>query len=362
MDATWARRVWEGKGIFRLALWLLLLPISLCYGVGVLIRNLLYALGWLPARTLPTTVVSVGNLTVGGTGKTPTAIWLAQALGKLGYRVAILSRGYKGSAKEPVIFAPGLELSSSVGEDGDVSAAGDEPVMMARIFGLRVGVGAKRHDVGTRMVREAEVDVFVLDDGFQHRQLKRDMDLLLLGTDWNGWLLPAGPFREPRKSLRRAALYLVTGAKERWEPLLAGRPEESIFFGSLQPRGLLTREAGQWKEYPLGLLGRSRILAVSAIADPASFYRMIHDLEGEIVDTLEFPDHYSYSARDWQRINRAGQNADLIITTEKDILKLVRFPFAREKLLALRVGMVVEDGEDLVRAVEEKIRARRRES
>ena len=117
-------------------------------------------------------------------------------------------------------------------------------------------------------------------------------------------------------------------------------------------------EGEQWKEYPLSLLYRSKILAVSAIANPTPFYRMIHDWEGEIVDTMEFPDHHLYSARDWQRINRAARNADLIVTTEKDILKLVRFPFAKEKLLALRVEMVLQNGSSLVRAVEDAIQAK----
>jgi len=171
--------------------------------------------------------------------------------------------------------------------------------------------------------------------------------------------LPAGPFREPRSRLRRANLYLVTGSREKWEARLAGRSKEAIFFASLQPRTLLTFEAGRWKEYPLTLLDRSRILVVSAIADPAPFYRMIHDWEGEIVDTVQFPDHHSYSAKDWQRITRASHNADFILTTEKDILKLARFPFAKEKLLALRVEMEVENGDLLVAAVKRAIEAKR---
>jgi tetraacyldisaccharide-1-P 4'-kinase len=121
---------------------------------------------------------------------------------------------------------------------------------------------------------------------------------------------------------------------------------------------LLTLESGNWKEYPLTLLDRSKILAVTAIADPAPFYRMIHDWDGEIVDTVRFPDHHVYSARDWQRINRAAHSADFILTTEKDIIKLARFPFAKEKLLALRVGMTVEDGAALVGAVERAIEAK----
>jgi tetraacyldisaccharide 4'-kinase len=105
----------------------------------------------------------------------------------------------------------------------------------------------------------------------------------------------------------------------------------------------------------LTALYRSKILTVTGVADPRGFYRMIHDWEGEIAETLEFPDHHDYSARDWQQINRVGRLVDLIVTTEKDILKLVRFPFARDKLLALRVAMQVENGADLVQAIVARI-------
>lgn len=271
--------------------------------------------------------------------------------------MAILSRGYKKTTGGTMILDRGSQKSrSSLDESFD---AGDEPMMMARIFGQKVGVGKKRHEVGERMLRNGELDAVILDDGFQHRQLSRDIDLLLLGSDWKGWLLPAGPFREPRSALRRASLYLVTGSRERWETLLRGRPQAVVFFGSLEAKALFGFEGEQRKEYPLGVLDRSRILAVSAIANPGPFYRMIHGWEGEIVDSMEFPDHHLYSTEDWQRINRAARDVDLIVTTEKDMVKLVRFPFAREKLLALRVEMVVEDGASLVAAVENAIQAKR---
>ncbi len=272
--------------------------------------------------------------------------------------MAILSRGYKKIGKEPIFLEPGFKKPE---QKADPLDAGDEPAMLAGVFRQRVGVGRKRHEVGTKLLQKAEVDVLLLDDGFQHRQLSRDLDLLLLGSDWSGWLIPAGPFREPRSALGRADLYLVTGARERWESFLTPYSKRAIFFGSLQAKSLVTLEGDQWKECPLGLLDKSKILTVSGIADPTSFYRMIHDWEGEIVDTIGFPDHHFYSAKDWQRINRAARNVDLIVTTEKDILKLVRFPFAKEKLLALRVEMVIENGSALVQAIEDVIENRQRQ-
>jgi tetraacyldisaccharide 4'-kinase len=320
----------------------------------VRLRNACYRLGVRRARRLPRPVVSVGNLTVGGTGKTPTTIWLARELGKRGYQVAILSRGYKGDLKETVVLDP-IPEGAQTGDRSEL-LAGDEAVMMARLFGLKIGVARRRYVAGERILRDANVDVFLLDDGFQHRELARDVDLLLLGEDSNGWLLPAGAFREPRGGLRRADCYLVTGARERWQKILRRRPQDAVFYGGLEPRALLGFESGRWREFPLTLLDRSKVLAVSAIADPRPFYRMIYDWEGEIVDTIEFPDHHSYSARDWQRITRASHSVDVVLTTEKDIVKLTRFPFAREKLLALRVEMVVENGEALIQTIENKIK------
>lgn len=358
----WIRRVWERKGLLGYLLWISVVPLSFFYVLAVQIRNLLYRLRCLRVRSLSPAVVSVGNLTVGGTGKTPATLWLAQELVRHGYRVAILSRGYKRNRREPKLLEPSVDGTLALGDGDDVSEAGDEPLMMAKVFGHRVGVGKDRYEVGMQLLRQSRVDVFLLDDGFQHRQLKRDLDLLLLGSNRRGWVLPAGPFREPRRALRRADLYLITGSALEWWPYLKDRPKESIYVGSLRPRALLALERGQWKDYPLSLLDRSKILAVSAIANPSSLYRMIHDWGGDIADTVELPDHYEYSARDWQRITRAARNLDLIVTTEKDVLKLVRFPFAKEKLFAMRVEMVVENGAELIRAVEQTIQSKRGEA
>lgn len=352
--ARWARSVWARRGIFSFLQWLVAVPLSLLYGLAVRSRNACYRVGLLRSKRLERPVVSVGNLTVGGTGKTPTTIWLARELANRGYKVAILSRGYKGDLKGAVVLDP-MPEADQAGDRSEI-LAGDEAVMMARLFGQRVGVAKKRYQAGTQVLRNADVDVFLLDDGFQHRELARDVDLLLLGEDSNGWLLPAGAFREPRAALKRANYYLVTGARERWQKLLRRMPQDTVFYGALEPRALLGFESGHWREFPLTLLDRNRVLAVSAIADPAPFYRMIYDWEGEIVDTIEFPDHHSYSARDWQRITRASHSVDVVLTTEKDIVKLTRFPFAREKLLAMRVEMVVENGEALIQTIEKHIK------
>jgi tetraacyldisaccharide 4'-kinase len=347
MNSRWIHRVWQRRGPLGILLWLLFLPISCLYWLGVQARNLFYSMGWKRPRHLKQFVISIGNLTVGGTGKTPTVVWMAQELQKRGLRIAVLSRGYARRGNHP------RALTSNLFTDAD--ELGDEPTMMARLFGLNVAVGHSRYEACLEIVKHDPVDVFILDDAFQHRQLARDIDLLLLGSDCTGWLLPSGPFREPKRAIRRADLLLMTGAPNNWEQLIPEDCSRPKFQGCLQPIALIGFESRRWKEYPLGLLARRKIAVVTAIANPESFYRMISEWEGEIVDAFEFPDHHRYSSHDWQRVNQAARNADLVVTTEKDIVKLNRFPFAREKLLALRVAMVVEHGDALIDTIVSRI-------
>jgi tetraacyldisaccharide 4'-kinase len=325
------------------------------YRLAVQVRNALFVLGWSKSVRLPRPVVSVGNLTVGGTGKTPTCIWLAQELKSRGYKVGILSRGYRREDTTPAMLIPNGDHTLSKKVDEELLRTGDEPFMMARLYGQTVAVSKDRGQAAAELLRKTDIDVLILDDGFQHRQIKRDIDLLLLGSDSSGWVLPAGPFREPRRNLRRANYFLVTGDNERWRSLVPAKLANAAFAASLQPINLICWEQNRWKEFPLNLLYRSKILTVTGIADPRGLYQIIHQWEGEIIDTLEFPDHHSYTARDWQQINRMARLVDLIITTEKDILKLVRFPFAKDRLLALRVAMTVENGAALISTIVDKL-------
>jgi tetraacyldisaccharide 4'-kinase len=353
---TWVsgRKVWAAQGLGGKLLWLSLLPASFLYSMAMQVRNALYAYGLMKSLHLGRPVVSVGNLTVGGTGKTPTCLWLAKELSDRGLRVGILSRGYRRKAAVPLVLQPKGENIAAV-EDNDIVEAGDEPLMMARLYGQTVGVCKDRLVAASELLRKVNVDVFILDDGFQHRRVKRTVDLLLLGADASGWVLPAGPFRERRTNFRRADFLLSTAGNGAWNAVIARGRANPCFTAALCPIALIGLRARGCKEFPLTLLYRSKILTVTGIADPQGLYRLIHDWDGEIVETLEFPDHHCYTARDWQQINRMGRLVDLIITTEKDILKLARFPFAKDKLLALRVAMIVENGPALVGAIIEKI-------
>lgn len=349
------RDVWERKGPAGKLLWIAMLPASFLYGAGMQLRNALFRLGVFKSFALPRPVISVGNLTVGGTGKTPACLWLAQELAKHGMRVGILSRGYRRRGRGPVVLQDAGSDIPKLDNDADFFKAGDEPLMMARLYGQTVGVSHDRLVAAAELLKKTDVDVFILDDGFQHRRIKRDIDLLMLGEDASGWVLPAGPFREPRRNLHRANFFLATGGNGRWQSIIPRERAHAFFDAALRPISLISLSASRYKEFPLSLLYRSKILTVTGVAEPRGLYQLIHEWEGEITETLEFSDHHLYTSSDWQQIARMGRLVDLIITTEKDILKLARFPFAKDKLLALRVAMVVENGSALVDAIVQTI-------
>ena len=350
--------IWQRHGLWGRLGWLALAPLSLGFSALVRGRNLLYDRHWLPSKRPPLQVISVGNLTVGGTGKTPLVLWLAQALQNRGYRVGILSRGYGGKTpKVTVVGTTGQALATP-------AEVGDEPVMLARAFAGVVIAGRDRVAAAGLAHERFGLDVVILDDGFQHRRLERDVDLLLVNGikgSGNGWLLPAGPLREPLAAARRADVVIMTkGGEQRshqWrsQGRLAANDERPVFYGDLKPTTLVNFAQSTWHELPLALLGGKRVVALTGIADSLPFYRALHEWEAEIAEIMEFPDHHAYTQADWQIISLASQKFDLIVTTEKDLVKLERFPFATGKLVALRVQMEIEHGDQLLAAVERRL-------
>ncbi|HEX9788414.1 MAG TPA: tetraacyldisaccharide 4'-kinase, partial [Candidatus Binatia bacterium] len=256
MRQSLARAVWERKGFRGKVLSALLLPASLLYAGIAQSRNALFRMGWVKSARLPRPVISVGNLTVGGTGKTPTCLWLAGELQQRGFRVGVLSRGYRRQETQALVLTPPVEKFTLADVEEEVLKAGDEPLMMARLYGQIVGVGTSRREAAAELLRRAEVDVFILDDGFQHRRVTRDVDLLLLGSDTSGRVLPAGPFREPRKNLGRAHFLLATAAHGAWNDFIPKRLSPVSYRATLQPVTLVGFASQRLKEYPLTLLYR----------------------------------------------------------------------------------------------------------
>jgi tetraacyldisaccharide 4'-kinase len=318
-------------------LWAVLTPASAIYSGALAVR----ARWWRKkSSSAGATTISVGNLTVGGNGKTPFTLFLASRLRARGLAVAIVSRGWGRTIDRgnSVMVSDGTRCLKSPRE------AGDEPVMMAKSFAGPVGVAHRRIDAIGLLRAHGHFDAFILDDGFQHLRLRRDLDLLLINTGrgfGNGWVLPAGPLREPRAAIARAdAIVLIdSGIPHSAAPSaedLALPAHVPIFHASIRPRALVHADAAGWRESPLALRGR-RVVAVSGLADPTGFHAMLRELGATIAATLDFPDHHDYTPHDFENVLAATSGADLIVTTEKDLVKLELFPAPGVSLYALRL-------------------------
>lgn len=277
---------------------------ALGYGAAMGIRNAGYACGLLRVHRLPCRVVCVGNVTVGGTGKTPTVVTLARRLLAAGSRVCVLLRGYGRAGTAAEVVSDGQDLLL------DWRQAGDEAVLLGRLLpGIPIVVGADRVEAGRLALSRFGPDTILLDDGFQHRRLYRDADLVLLdATDpfGGGHLLPRGRLREPLTALRRAHAILLsradqacglTGLRRRLEEMAPGIPQ---ILTRHRPTGI-AELAGGVARPPEWLRGR-RVLAVSGIANPAAFHRTLTDLGAVLSGALAFPDHHPYGADDLRRV------------------------------------------------------------
>jgi tetraacyldisaccharide 4'-kinase len=350
----------QESSLLRWPLQILAIP----YGAVVGMRNVFYDREWLRPRKLPCRVISVGNLTVGGTGKTPIVIWVAQRLIDQGRRVAVLSRGYRRTAGAPyVLVSNGASMLAGPHE------AGDEPYLIAqRCPGTTVAVGADRYRLGRWVLEQCPVDDIILDDGFQHRRLYRDVDLLVLdASDRQGMrgLLPAGRLREPLSSAARAAALLVTrldgggDARAVVEPInaAAGRGFEAIEI-RFKPEGLLDLGTGAVLK-PEQASGR-RAFVFSGIGNTASFRSLVRRCGIEIKDALAFEDHHIYTPDDLETIRArfVASHAEYVVTTEKDAVKLRPLMTPTDRIVALRLRTEIGAGrerlESLILPAEQK--------
>ena len=359
-DVPFVERVWKRQGLVPGLVHYGLRPLSAVYATAARTKSLLYFLRLRWGAQTGAAVVSVGNLSVGGTGKTPTALWLAQSLAARGHKVAIVSRGYGGRRKRATVVGPAPAPDVPASEDWQ--EVGDEAVMLQRRFGGPVVIARRRADAVRLAVRAFDIDVAVMDDGFQHRRLARQFDLVLLRSDEvdASVTLPAGRLREPRSALRRADAVLVTkgGLSSRAEAKLKSRlGKRPLYRGEIRVNALVTPMAGHWEELPMGRLAGRRAFAIVGVGHPESFYEEVHAWETRVEDFLEYPDHHAYNLEDWKKISLRSRDLDVVVTTEKDLVKLEKFPFAKEKLVALRVSMDVDGGEELLDRIEERIAA-----
>jgi len=330
-----------------------LLPLSWLYGAGARVHRALYRTGVLRRSTFAGHVVSVGNLVVGGTGKTPLAAWVALGLRRRGRRVAIASRGCGGRAREPVtVVSDGRFVVSRAEEAGDEAL-----VLAAHAPGVPVLVGRDRALAGWRAASCFGADVLVLDDGFQHHGLHRHLDLVTfdggLGCG-NRRVLPRGPLREPAGALRHAdAIGVVDGPLPAADAAFIERiaPGVRQFRVRRIPVGL--RPLGGGEDAPPELLKGAEVGLLAALADPAGFRRSLESLGARVVAERTFRDHHRYRERDLRGI---AAQAPLWVTTEKDAVKILRPWVGRADVRVLRIEAEVAEPDLLLDWIDSRLR------
>lgn len=291
-------RIWSGRS----ALYLLLLPFSLLYGLISNLLRLSYCRGWRKAWRAPVPVVIVGNLTAGGNGKTPVVIWLVQALQQRGYRVGVVSRGYGGKAERyPLVL----------NEETTTREAGDEPVLIYQRTGAAVAVAPQRRLAVEALVSGGAVDVIITDDGLQHYALARDIEIVVVDGErrfGNGWWLPAGPMRERAVRLKSVTAVIANGG-------IAQPGELSM---QLVPGHAVNLLSGERR--PVAQL--LNVVAMAGIGHPPRFYNTLRQQGVVIQKEVSFADHQNYSPDILNALITDGQT---LLMTEKDAVKVRAF-------------------------------------
>ena len=331
-------RVWKGEAEFLRAL--LFLPLgflSWIYRICLAVRESLFKAGLLRVEKAPIPVVSVGNITVGGTGKTPVVELLSRRLREKGFSPGIVTRGYK--RKRGGVFGVNAKKD-------DAASVGDEALMLARKTGLPVIVGKKRMQAIEIGIKEFGIDLALLDDGYQVKDLKKDIEILILNGkkgEHEGDLFPLGPHREPLAMIGKADVILINkgelsnGAKVR----AAGIPSFRVRYRPTFLYNVKSDLIG-----PSAFLKEKKVLAFAGLGDNGSFFELLKELGAEVVNEVEFPDHHAYSRRDMERLTLL-KDAEILVTTEKDAIKLDQLEIP-ENLYYLAVEAMAEREEELV--------------
>jgi tetraacyldisaccharide 4'-kinase len=332
-----------------------LLAAEALFRAGVAVRGALYERGLLRVERAGVPVVSIGNLAVGGAGKTPAAMAVASRLLARGRKVALLSRGYGAARGDARVVSDGERVLLGADE------AGDEPALVARrLPGVRVLCGPRRAEIARTAVGALGADALLLDDGFQHRSLARDLDVVVLDAAdpfGNGRLLPAGPNREPRSALRRAGLVWLSRVDQAEPAALAalrelareatGRPPVESRHAPLDVLdGRLSGGLG------VGALRGKRVLLLAGVARPEGFRRTLAALGAEVRAERIFPDHHRFGAREVEDALGAAAAArcELVVTTEKDAVRLPPELAGDPRLRVVRIEAEIVAGEDVLAA------------
>ncbi len=311
------------EDIFDSKLSYLLYPLSLLYKIAVKMRLFVYKKGIIKKVKLPGFVVSVGNITVGGTGKTPMVIEIAQWAKEQGYKVAVLSRGYKGDYKGWLLVSDGVDLITSPKQSGD------EPYLIAnRLKGVIVAVSKNRYALGFYIWKYYGVNFFILDDGFQYFYLNRDVDIVLVNADkpfGNKRLLPSGPLREPINHISRADICVITDGDHVPQELSAYNLSNlnAVYIAHYMAESLIFYHDSKM---PIHILQNKRVVGFAGISRPIRFKNLLYRLGAKVVFFKGFPDHYWFKEEDINELiyQKNIRNADFILTTEKDWVRIMK--------------------------------------
>lgn len=306
---------------------LALTPLSVAYGTGVRIRNGLYRCGVLKSFDIAAPVISIGNLTTGGTGKTPLVEFVAARLAADGRRVCVLTRGYRRQSSGRVLVSNYDQVLA------DVSAAGDEGLLLAERLRGRAAVIADANRVAAARwaIENLQSDVFILDDAFQHQQIRRDLNIVTVdaANAWgNGKILPAGILREPLKELARADCIVITRADESSQmdhlriAIRQVAPESRVFTSQMKP--FAPRPLPGATQTCETLIPHMPVAAFCGIGNPASFFSLIRRQGHALTYTRAFADHYNYRQSDIDGFIKEAivRGAKAVVTTAKDAVKI----------------------------------------
>ncbi len=317
--ANWFQKQWVAFTFWHI----ILIPLSWLFGIIVFLRKYLYQHGWLKSYRLNVPVIVVGNINVGGTGKTPLVIWLVAQMKLAGYKPGIISRGYGGSAQKITEVFP----------DSDAMVVGDEAVLIAARTNCPVFVSADRVSAGQYLLKTyPECDIVISDDGLQHYRMQRDVEIVVYDSVkgfGNGALLPAGPLRELKARLKTVDAIVSNGADDR-ENLKCFNPVAmqlvaTDFYNLVDVQ----------KKSSARAFVQKKIFAIAGIGNPQRFFDQLSDL-GLQFESRAYADHYIFQAKDFEHIN-----ADVILMTEKDAVKCLAF--AKPNFWVLPVSASVND-------------------
>lgn len=350
---------------FRVRLFKALLTfISLIYLMAIQLRFFLYRIRVFRSRSVTAWVISVGNITLGGTGKTPVVEHLARLLHSRGRKVAVISRGYRRKTgprwrriKEKILGAPTTRIVS----DGNnillnSQVAGDEPYLLAaNLDGIPVLINRNRAKAALYAVRRLKADTIILDDGFQHLGLKRDLDIVLIDSNHpfgNNHIFPRGILREPPRNLSRADMILVTKAREGQQEELKSqlrKYNQKAEILECRHNPVYLRDVRTSIKASLEFIKGTKAATLAGIANPYEFEQSLRELGVEVIYSRRFADHHSYTQQELiDTLNRADKRgAEILLTTEKDAVRFPRLPPGKIPVFFLRVQIdsVREEGD-----------------